>query len=80
MNPGINLPPQQPVIESELLLSSSGLNHYQKGCSFSSILSRRSVHCLAGMLQSTSRAAEFSLTLAFDLFIQKLKAKRRALK
>lgn len=76
MNPGINLPPQQPVIESELLLSSSGLSHYQKGCYFSSILSSRSRHSLAGRLQSTLSATEFSLTLAFNLLIQKLKAKR----
>lgn len=30
MSPGINLPSQQPVIESELLFSLSGLSHYQK--------------------------------------------------
>lgn len=77
MNPDINLPPEQPVIESELLLSSSGLSHYLKGCYFSSILSSKSMHCLAGILQSTSNATEFSLTLAFNLFLQKLKAKLR---
>lgn len=77
MNPGINLPPQQPLIESELLFSLSGLSHYQKGCYVSSILSSRSIHCLAGTLQSTSNATEFSLTLPFDLSIQKLTAKMR---
>lgn len=68
MSPGINLPPQQPVIESELLFSLSGLSHYQKGCYFSSILSSRDIHCLAEMVQSTSSPTEFALALAFDLF------------
>lgn len=68
MSPGINLPPQQPVIESELLLSLSGLSHDQKGCYFSSILSSRDVRCLAEMVQSTSSPTEFALALDFDLF------------
>lgn len=67
-SPGINLPPQQSVIQSELLFSLSGLSHYQKGCCFSSILSSRDMHCLAEMVQSTSSPAEFTPALAFDLF------------
>lgn len=68
MSPGINLLPQQPVIESELLFSLSGLSHNQKGCYFSSILSSRDIHCLAEMVQSTSSPTEFAVALAFDLF------------
>jgi len=68
MSPGINLPPQQPVIESELLFSLSGLSHYQTGCYFSSILSSRDIHCLAEMVQSTLSPTEFALALAFHLF------------